>query len=95
MSILFCLTMGYNDFDIIITGAGPAGSTAALMLAETGLNIAVVDKATFPRDKVCGDALSGNVINTLKRLPDNIYLKFLNEFDSKLPSLGISVFAGK
>ena len=82
-----------NDFDIAIVGAGPAGCSCELMLAETGLNIAVIDKAAFPRDKICGDALSGNVISTLKRLPDNIYNKFLTEFPQKLPSYGIKFIA--
>jgi menaquinone-9 beta-reductase len=81
------------DYDIVIIGAGPAGTTCALMLAHTGLKIAVIDKAVFPRDKICGDALSGNVMNTLKRLPGNIFDKFTNDFIDKLPSLGIKFIA--
>lgn len=80
-------------FEVIIVGLGPAGVSTALMLAESGLKIAIIDKAVFPRDKICGDAISGNVIHTLKRLPNNIYDKFLNEFEAKLPSYGIRFYA--
>lgn len=52
--------MKVNDtaFDVIICGAGPAGSTAAITLKKSGLRVALVDAAVFPRDKVCGDAVS-------------------------------------
>ncbi|MEM8898731.1 MAG: geranylgeranyl reductase family protein [Bacteroidota bacterium] len=57
--------------DILIVGAGPAGSTAALSLADSGLKVILIDKASFPRDKICGDALSGKVFSELNRLiPD-------------------------
>lgn len=42
------------DFDIIVIGAGPAGSAAATWAAKGGANVALVDKATFPRNKLCG-----------------------------------------
>jgi geranylgeranyl reductase family protein len=77
-----------HDFDIIIAGAGPAGCTLALHLAQLGLKIAVFEKDTFPRAKICGDALSGKVINVLKRLPGDIYSQFLRNVQ-KQPSDGI------
>ena len=46
-----------HGVDIAIIGAGPAGTTAALALRNSGLNVALIDKATFPRDKICGDAI--------------------------------------
>lgn len=52
-------------FDVIICGAGPAGSTCALALADTGLKVAVIEKNSFPRDKVCGDAVASYVPNVL------------------------------
>ena len=56
---------------IIILGAGPAGSTAALALSKRGEKPLLVDQSEFPRDKVCGDALSGKVVLTLRRIdPD-------------------------
>ncbi|WP_151088070.1 NAD(P)/FAD-dependent oxidoreductase [Hymenobacter baengnokdamensis] len=53
---------------ICILGAGPGGATAALHLARAGHTCLLLDKATFPRDKICGDALSAKVLAELKRL---------------------------
>ena len=47
-----------HRFDAIIVGGGPAGSAAAHVVAASGMNVAVVDRATFPRDKLCGGLLS-------------------------------------
>src|SRR5262245_53069432 len=58
--------------DILILGAGPAGITTAMFIAKEGITATVVDKAAFPRDKVCGDALSGKVVDVLKRLDTRI-----------------------
>lgn len=57
-----------EHYDIIIAGAGPAGATAALHLSDSGLRVLLLDKAIFPRDKVCGDALSGNVCFEMEKL---------------------------
>lgn len=51
----------------IIIGAGPAGIAAALRLSQLGIKHILIDKDNFPRDKICGDALSGKVLNALKR----------------------------
>jgi menaquinone-9 beta-reductase len=48
-----------TTFDAIIVGAGPGGSAAAYILAGAGLRVALLDKAAFPRDKLCGGLLSG------------------------------------
>lgn len=56
------------EFDIIIVGAGPAGCTTAYQLSGKGLKIALIDKDVFPRDKICGDGLSPDVINQLNRI---------------------------
>lgn len=48
-----------SDFDLIIVGSGPAGSAAAVTACKAGLSVAVVDKATFPRDKLCGGLFTG------------------------------------
>src|ERR1700730_13932986 len=45
---------GY-DADVIIAGAGPAGAAAACHLAHSGASVILLDRMTFPRDKVCGD----------------------------------------
>ena len=44
--------------DVVVVGGGPAGSTTARRLAERGLDVLLLDEAGFPRDKVCGEALS-------------------------------------
>ncbi|MCA9924240.1 MAG: FAD-dependent oxidoreductase, partial [Anaerolineales bacterium] len=46
--------MNTKKYDIIIVGAGPAGAAAAYYLAKQGLQVALIDKATFPREKTCG-----------------------------------------
>jgi len=55
-------------YDAIVVGAGPGGSTAATMMARHGLNVLMLDKDTFPRDKICGDAISGKSVDLLKEL---------------------------
>ncbi len=55
-------------YDVAIIGAGPAGWTCALSLKNAGLKVLLIDKATFPRDKVCGDAIPGSAIKTLKSI---------------------------
>ena len=55
-------------YDAIIVGAGPGGTTAAAFMAEAGLRVLLIDKDRFPRDKVCGDAISGKSVVVLKRL---------------------------
>jgi menaquinone-9 beta-reductase len=47
-----------NDFDVIIIGAGPGGSSAAYLLANAGMRVALLEKAVFPRNKLCGGMLS-------------------------------------
>lgn len=54
--------------DVLIIGAGPAGSAAALSLAAGGARVLLVDRYDFPRDKVCGDALIPDALNALDRL---------------------------
>jgi len=65
------------NFDVIIIGAGPAGCSCAMHLAGSGLNIAILDKARFPREKVCGDGLSLKTIQLLEHFPGDFIHKFL------------------
>lgn len=54
--------------DLLVVGAGPAGTAAAIAAANRGLDVLVVDKATFPRDKTCGDGLTTAALRLLERL---------------------------
>ena len=57
-----------NSFDAIIIGAGPAGSTAAYLLASNGLKVLVLDRHAFPRDKLCGGLLTLKTVRLLERI---------------------------
>ncbi len=57
-----------NDADLLIIGAGPAGSAAGITSARAGRHVVVVDRATFPRDKTCGDGLTTGALRWLEHL---------------------------
>ena len=59
---------GTRDADVLVIGAGPAGSIAALTLARAGVRVRLIDRATFPRDKLCGDTLNPGSLSILDRL---------------------------
>ena len=84
--------MTANHHDICILGAGPGGATAALHLANAGLSCLLLDRAAFPRDKICGDALSGKVLMELKRIDEALPAK-LGALPTQVPSWGIDFFA--
>src|SRR5438552_2678187 len=54
--------------DVVVVGAGPGGTAAAITAADLGLRVVCVDKATFPRDKTCGDGLTTNALRLLAGL---------------------------
>lgn len=57
-----------GEHDVIVVGAGPAGATAAIDLAQRGYDVLLLDRNDFPRDKTCGDAVSLGCIEILNRL---------------------------
>ena len=79
-----------NSFsDIIIVGAGPAGATASMFLSGAGIRHSLIDKAIFPRDKICGDALSGKVLPVLKKLNPDLIHELLTKNENCIGSKGI------
>ena len=54
--------------DVLIVGAGPAGTVAATVLARKGVHVRLVDRARFPRDKLCGDTINPGTLALLRRL---------------------------
>ena len=56
------------EYDVAIVGAGPAGTACALALRGGGHRVVLLDKASFPRDKICGDAIPGHALKALRQL---------------------------
>lgn len=58
------------DYDVIIAGGGPAGSTAGLILGRAGLNVLIIDKSSFPRKKLCAGLITHKTVRLLERVFD-------------------------
>lgn len=72
--------MSDQSFDVIVLGAGPAGSAAAKRAADNGLSVALIDRATFPRPKLCGALVSPRAHDAIrdvvgKDLPEEMFLR--------------------
>ncbi|MCR6492335.1 geranylgeranyl reductase family protein [Cellulomonas sp. P24] len=80
---------GSDDADVIVVGAGPAGSAAAYYCASAGLNVLLLDKAAFPRDKVCGDGLTPRAVKELVAMGLPI-----REEDGWIRNAGLRVIGG-
>ena len=57
-----------DSYDVVVVGAGPAGSVMAWSLAERGVRVAVLDRARFPREKVCGDFIEPGGLRILEAM---------------------------
>ncbi len=63
-----------DEFDVVVVGAGPAGSAAALAARRAGARVLLVDRSGFPRDKACGDGIAAHALDVLDELgvPDAV-----------------------
>src|SRR5690606_8452165 len=77
---------------VCIIGGGPGGCAAALKLAQHGIEAVLIEKAKFPRDKVCGDALSGKVMRTLERVDPDLAATVRSD-QAAMPSWGVTFTA--
>src|SRR5690349_1719662 len=84
--------MAKHAYDVVIVGAGPAGTAAAIALRDKGLSVTLIDKATFPRDKTCGDAISVDVVNQIAKLSPSLADSF-SALVRKTPSGGVRIVA--
>ncbi|HEY4648095.1 MAG TPA: FAD-dependent oxidoreductase, partial [Gemmatimonadales bacterium] len=62
------MTDQLHETDVLVVGAGPAGTGVATLLARAGVSVVVVDRATFPREKACSEYMSPETVRLLDRL---------------------------
>jgi menaquinone-9 beta-reductase len=83
------LDSGSGTADVIVVGAGPAGSATAYYLANAGLDVLVLEKSHFPREKVCGDGLAPRAVKALAGMGVPIA-----ESDGWVRSRGLRIIGG-
>ena len=71
-------------YDVVVVGAGPAGSTAAYRLASAGASVLLLDRARFPRDKPCGGGLTGRALRLLPFSVDPVVEDAVDRFEFRL-----------
>lgn len=81
--------------NVCIIGAGPAGATASLFLSKLKINHIIVDAATFPRDKVCGDALDLKVLRVFNQLDPSIVENEIMHDPNFAKAKGCSIIVSK
>src|ERR1700737_2374335 len=79
------------NYDAIVIGGGPSGSTIALLLAQAGWSVAIVEKKIFPRRKVCGEFISATSLPLLHRL--GVADFYINHAGPEIQRVGL--FAGE
>jgi flavin-dependent dehydrogenase len=78
-----------EEADVIVVGAGPAGSSTAFHLARAGLDVLLLEKSSFPREKVCGDGLTPRAVKQLVSMGIG-----LDAADGWLPNKGLRIIGG-
>ncbi len=79
--------------EIVIIGAGPGGCATSLFLSKQGIPHTIIEKQVYPRDKVCGDALSGKSVYVLNQLNPRIVHEFASKPDEFIDSWGVKFVA--
>jgi flavin-dependent dehydrogenase len=85
--------MNLKKFDIAIIGGGPAGSSAAILLSKKGYSVTLVEKKSFPREVLCGEFISKEVVEFL--LENSLYKEFLKLSPNPISSFRFSGENGK
>src|SRR5262245_44772270 len=80
-------------YDVVVVGSGPGGATAAATLASHGKSVLMVDRQTFPRDKVCGDGMPVEIMKLLREMNVDIERDKLQYH--RIQSLSISSPSGR
>jgi menaquinone-9 beta-reductase len=81
-----------KNAQIVILGAGPAGTATALKLSQLGIKCVLIDKATFPRDKICGDGISNQCVHVLQKwLDPSLVERFAVATHLQIDSWGLQV----
>ena len=78
-----------DSADVIVVGAGPAGSSTAFHLAQAGLDVLLLEKSHFPREKVCGDGLTPRAVKQLVGMGIP-----LSAEDGWFPNKGLRIIGG-
>jgi len=80
-----------RESGVTIIGAGPAGMTAALFLVKNKIPVTLIEKGSFPRDKVCGDCLGGFAISVLRQIDEGLFERF-SRFEKKMTGSGVHFY---
>ena len=81
------------DYPVIIVGAGPAGAIASLFLSNEKITHLIIDKGVFPRDKICGDAVSGKMLEIIAKVKPKEVREFAKNNEATLLTYGIQFVA--
>ncbi|MFA5246520.1 MAG: geranylgeranyl reductase family protein [Candidatus Micrarchaeia archaeon] len=77
-----------SEYDVIVCGGGPGGSSTVAFLSDAGRKVLFLEKVTFPRDKTCGDAISGKSMHIIKKL--GLYEKISKTPNAIVNAIGFS-----